>query len=1044
MANDILQMIWPEWEVEKKLGSGAFGVVYQAVRRDYNVESRAAIKVISIPSNESEIASLRSEGLDFEGTRTYMLGIVNDFVSEIQLMESLKGVQNIVSVEDYKVVERTESLGWDIFIRMELLTPFNEYARDRLLSEQEVTKLGYDICSALEICSKRNIIHRDIKPENIFVNDFGDFKLGDFGIARKLENVSGGLSQKGTINYMAPEVVSGTDYDARVDIYSLGLVLYRLLNENRLPFLDSDKQLLSPSERKLANERRFRGELLPIPCRASAQIANVILRACAYDPRQRFATATDMKQALVEVMNGTYQIVPVTLPAGQEASAYQDAAPFFADGANMNMSMSMSGSGQFSNVQGPNPNPEQQPIGKTKKKKSKLPILLAAVVVVVLLGVVLVPRLIGPKEEPKGESQDPGSVAAISGQQTGEDAGGTPVPNEAAKEKEADQSQAAIAAILADAQALADAGDYEGALSKVQEGTASYPDDASLKEKATEYTAAIDQKQQVVLDEAAALAEKEDYLAAMDVLSNALKEEENEAFQSAYDGYLGDYKDKMFQDADALAGSGDYSGAIQKVQEASAALGGGEEFDKKVTDYEARCITGAVAKADASLETFDFDSAAAALDAALGMFPDNEQLLAKKAALEEERASFENSPSTFLLASNPPYQTAGYHTEKTYSLAGNTYMNGFHLDNNGGISYFNLGGRYNVLSFDVGHVDGKDLETGYYYIYLDGVLENTLKLDPSMMVEHVDIRVSGVKQLMIQGGDWSSCYALTNIMITGNPDNSPLQASSIPEGAQYLLAVNPPYQSAGYHTEKTYVMTGITYMNGFHLTDNQNGVAYFNLGGKYDVLSFDVGHIDGTDLQLGTYYFYTDDTLVNTLTLDPSMMVEHIEIPVANVRQLVVQGGSWSECYALTNIAVTENPNATPVSALTLPEGAQYLLMVNPPYQTKGYYTEKSYSLAGEPYMNGFNLEDNEGGVAYFNLNGAYSTLSFDAGHIDGKDLHEGIYYIYLDGALVETLNLEQGMMVEHFEIPVDGVSQVVFEGGGWSESYALVNVAVY
>ena len=83
---------------------------------------------------------------------------------------------------------------------------------------------------------KRNIIHRDIKPENIFVNDFGDFKLGDFGIARKMENVTGGLSQKGTFNYMAPEVAGNGRYDSRADIYSLGIVLYRLLNQEPAAF----------------------------------------------------------------------------------------------------------------------------------------------------------------------------------------------------------------------------------------------------------------------------------------------------------------------------------------------------------------------------------------------------------------------------------------------------------------------------------------------------------------------------------------------------------------------------------------------------------------------------------------------------------------------------------------------------------------------------------------------------------------------------------------------------------------------------------------
>lgn len=74
-------------------------------------------------------------------------------------------------------------------------------------------RLGIDICKALELCQKYNVIHRDIKPENIFVSGSGDFKLGDFGIARTIERASSGLSKKGTYNYMAPEVYRGKSMD---------------------------------------------------------------------------------------------------------------------------------------------------------------------------------------------------------------------------------------------------------------------------------------------------------------------------------------------------------------------------------------------------------------------------------------------------------------------------------------------------------------------------------------------------------------------------------------------------------------------------------------------------------------------------------------------------------------------------------------------------------------------------------------------------------------------------------------------------------------
>ena len=314
MAIENLRSVWPEWEVARQIGSGSFGVVYEAVRKDLQVESRAAIKVISIPQSQSEVASLRSEGLSEEETRLYLRGMADSFVKEIELMETFKGVQNIVSVEDYKVVEKQTGIGWDIFIRMELLTPFTSYLQGREMTEQEVLKLGCDICAALERCATRDVIHRDIKPENIFVNSFGDFKLGDFGIARRMESFTGGLSQKGTYNYMAPEVEKGGHYDATADIYSLGLVLYRLLNGNRLPFL-TQEQVSSPNLRMAAVRRRMDGEPLPPPCNASPAAAQAILCACAYDPRDRFATATAMKNALTALASRNGGFAPPAKPA---------------------------------------------------------------------------------------------------------------------------------------------------------------------------------------------------------------------------------------------------------------------------------------------------------------------------------------------------------------------------------------------------------------------------------------------------------------------------------------------------------------------------------------------------------------------------------------------------------------------------------------------------------------------------------------------------------------------------------------------------------
>ena len=153
---------------------------------------------MTIPHSQSEIESVRTEGMSDESIRTYFDGFVESVVNEFTLMSELKGTANIVSCEDLKVEPHTVGLGWDILIRMELLTPMLKYMSGHKMTRSDIIKLGVDMCRALELCQRYNIIHRDIKPENIFISKTGDFKLGDFGVARTLDKTSGVLSKKGT------------------------------------------------------------------------------------------------------------------------------------------------------------------------------------------------------------------------------------------------------------------------------------------------------------------------------------------------------------------------------------------------------------------------------------------------------------------------------------------------------------------------------------------------------------------------------------------------------------------------------------------------------------------------------------------------------------------------------------------------------------------------------------------------------------------------------------------------------------------------------
>ena len=297
----VIENVWPEWKVEEIIGKGSYGAVYRCVDMGGN---RSAVKVISVPQSHSEIKPTTSEKMTSEQMKEYYKDIADDMIKEIEILKALKGTKNIVEIYEAEVVEKEDGIGWYILIRMELLTDFTTYSKNKTFTEKDVIKLGLDLSSALFVCHKEKIIHRDIKPENIFVDTEGNFKLGDFGVAKKLERTQASMSIKGTYNYMSPEVFGGKKCDGRADMYSLAIVMYQLLNNNRLPFLDPDKPLIHYSERQHAFERRIKGEELPVIKYASKELNTIILKACAFKNIDRQKNIDEFRSQLEKILKG--------------------------------------------------------------------------------------------------------------------------------------------------------------------------------------------------------------------------------------------------------------------------------------------------------------------------------------------------------------------------------------------------------------------------------------------------------------------------------------------------------------------------------------------------------------------------------------------------------------------------------------------------------------------------------------------------------------------------------------------------------------------
>ena len=158
---NIGDIVLRNWKLTSLIGEGAFGRVYAAERSELGRTYEAAIKIITIPKSQSEVNSImNSDGLDEHGASEYFLDIVKELVDEMSLMSRLQGNSNVVSYKDHAVEEFTDGIGWDILIQMELLTPLLTYAKQNPFTKRNIIQLVIDMCKALELCQKYNVVHK--------------------------------------------------------------------------------------------------------------------------------------------------------------------------------------------------------------------------------------------------------------------------------------------------------------------------------------------------------------------------------------------------------------------------------------------------------------------------------------------------------------------------------------------------------------------------------------------------------------------------------------------------------------------------------------------------------------------------------------------------------------------------------------------------------------------------------------------------------------------------------------------------------------------
>lgn len=279
-----------------------------AMKKD--TDEKYIVKIISVPASQVQLDALLLTGAypDKESAAVYFKEIADGVVTESQTLQKLSQLEGFVPFDACQVVEMEDGTGYDVYLLASYKKTLEHVFRKSNMTHLAALNLGLDMCAALAVCRRSGYLYVDLKPDNIFVYGDKEFRIGDLGFLSLDALRYTSLPDKYCSAYTAPEITDAfSALNATIDVYAAGLILYQAYNNGSLPVAAEDGNF-------------------PAPAYGDYEISEIILKACAANPEDRWQDPIQMGQAIVGYMqrNGANDtpIIPVAQP---EEAAAEDA-----------------------------------------------------------------------------------------------------------------------------------------------------------------------------------------------------------------------------------------------------------------------------------------------------------------------------------------------------------------------------------------------------------------------------------------------------------------------------------------------------------------------------------------------------------------------------------------------------------------------------------------------------------------------------------------------------------------------------------------------